>query len=286
MDLLRIAARVSVGLTQPLSERPDYGTRTTCEETSSGALTSSELHSPSSPKGDIPLTEHQAQEAYNAGYDAASYAKSKGTPFYDPTDAFLWSMKNDNRVPDIKEGDPSFWEWNSWVKSGAEDFNRDEKYYLENLDSDDELSTVATRVSQHVKTSYIKHEKGKGYCVKSEKNPDWSGGCFPTKGEAEKRLNEVEYFKRQGSSSIGVELTEHELIYIIINVPREMDVDEAISRAKALFPCKTGEFELNQSDQDWIAGNMQCEIGYYENNPDGAEYGPDEKGVSVSWETP
>lgn len=78
----------------------------------------------------------------------------------------------------------------------------------------------------------------------------------------------------------------YDLVYININVPQGMNTNEAIQRAKALFPCKTGEFELEQYDQGWIVGNMQCEAGYYENNPDGAEYGPDEKGVTVNWETP
>jgi hypothetical protein len=41
----------------------------------------------------------------------------------------------------------------------------------------------------------VRKEKGKGYCVKSPNNPDWNGGCYPTKGEAEKRLSEVEWFK-------------------------------------------------------------------------------------------
>ena len=43
--------------------------------------------------------------------------------------------------------------------------------------------------------AYIQKVKGKGYCVKSEKNPDWSGGCYETKAEAEKRLQQVEMFK-------------------------------------------------------------------------------------------
>jgi hypothetical protein len=43
--------------------------------------------------------------------------------------------------------------------------------------------------------SYIKKVKGKGHCVKSEKNPDWSGGCYPSKAKAKKRLQEVEMFK-------------------------------------------------------------------------------------------
>jgi hypothetical protein len=47
------------------------------------------------------------------------------------------------------------------------------------------------------RTSYIKKEKGK-YCVKSEKNSKWSGGCYDTKAEAEKRLSQVEMFKHMG----------------------------------------------------------------------------------------
>lgn len=50
------------------------------------------------------------------------------------------------------------------------------------------------------RTSYIKEEKGK-YCVKSEKNPDWSGGCYETKEKAEKRLKQVEMFKHMGSGA-------------------------------------------------------------------------------------
>ena len=42
---------------------------------------------------------------------------------------------------------------------------------------------------------YVKKTPGKGYCVKSEKNSDWSGGCYPSKGEAKDRLKQVEQFK-------------------------------------------------------------------------------------------
>jgi hypothetical protein len=45
----------------------------------------------------------------------------------------------------------------------------------------------------------IRKEKGE-YCVRSPNNPDWNGGCYPSKGEAEERLKAVEYFKRQGST--------------------------------------------------------------------------------------
>lgn len=47
-----------------------------------------------------------------------------------------------------------------------------------------------------LQTAVIRKEKGK-YCVRSPNNPDWNGGCFDSKGEAEKRLTQVEYFKRQ-----------------------------------------------------------------------------------------
>lgn len=60
------------------------------------------------------------------------------------------------------------------------------------------LADIAYRVAGFEQTAYIKKEKGK-YCVKSEKNPDWSGGCYDTKEEAKKRLGEVEMFKHMGS---------------------------------------------------------------------------------------
>ena len=48
--------------------------------------------------------------------------------------------------------------------------------------------------AQMERQSKIVKENGK-YCVKSEKNSDWSGGCYDTKDEAEKRLSQVEMFK-------------------------------------------------------------------------------------------
>jgi hypothetical protein len=47
--------------------------------------------------------------------------------------------------------------------------------------------------------SVIKKEKGQ-YCVRSPNSPDWNGGCFDSKGEAEKRLKQVEYFKHKDSA--------------------------------------------------------------------------------------
>ncbi len=53
-----------------------------------------------------------------------------------------------------------------------------------------------------MKLAVIVREKGQ-YCVRSPNNPDWNGGCFDKKEDAEKRLKQVEFFKRQASSSIS-----------------------------------------------------------------------------------
>ena len=42
----------------------------------------------------------------------------------------------------------------------------------------------------------IVKEKGQ-YCVKSPNNSSWSGGCFDSKEEAERRLKQVEWFKHK-----------------------------------------------------------------------------------------
>lgn len=49
-----------------------------------------------------------------------------------------------------------------------------------------------------LKSAVIREEDGK-FCVRSPNNKDWNGGCYDTKGEAEKRLQEVEFFKRQAA---------------------------------------------------------------------------------------
>lgn len=54
------------------------------------------------------------------------------------------------------------------------------------------------RHSSEVRVAIIRKEKGE-YCVRSPNNPDWSGGCYPSKGEAEDRLRQVEYFKHKSA---------------------------------------------------------------------------------------
>jgi len=55
---------------------------------------------------------------------------------------------------------------------------------------------LAERIANRYLEAIIKKEKGQ-YCVRSPKNPDWNGGCYPTKEEAEKRLKQVEFFKHK-----------------------------------------------------------------------------------------
>jgi len=50
------------------------------------------------------------------------------------------------------------------------------------------------------KVSYVRKTKNKEqWCVYSENNPEWSGGCYPSKTQAEERLQQVEMFKRMKS---------------------------------------------------------------------------------------
>lgn len=58
-------------------------------------------------------------------------------------------------------------------------------------------------VSHTPHVGYIKKEKD-GYCVHSESNPDWNGGCYSSKEKAEERLRQVEYFKHKGASDLMV----------------------------------------------------------------------------------
>jgi len=47
--------------------------------------------------------------------------------------------------------------------------------------------------------AYVKKTPGGKYEVKSESNPDWSGGTYDSKEAAEKRLQQVEFFKHKKS---------------------------------------------------------------------------------------
>jgi len=57
--------------------------------------------------------------------------------------------------------------------------------------------TEVTKEAQRNIVAVIRKEKGE-YCVRSPNNPDWNGGCYKSKAEAEARLKQIEFFKRQG----------------------------------------------------------------------------------------
>lgn len=60
----------------------------------------------------------------------------------------------------------------------------------------DETASEEETSSQEQVGKIVK--EGDKWCVKSEHNSDWSGGCYDTKKKAEKRLRQVEYFKHKG----------------------------------------------------------------------------------------
>lgn len=53
--------------------------------------------------------------------------------------------------------------------------------------------------------SVIRKEKGE-YCVKSPNNPDWNGGCYKSKEDSEKRLQQVEFFKYKKEAEVVARL--------------------------------------------------------------------------------
>jgi len=62
------------------------------------------------------LTEQQAQDAFDAGFEAASYhdtthadAIAETGVRETPDGLFVWAVQNDARVPDITEDDAIFW---------------------------------------------------------------------------------------------------------------------------------------------------------------------------------
>ena len=71
-------------------------------------------------------------------------------------------------------------------------------YFTATEDSAKPEGRLARRVAQRFLEAVIRKEKGL-YCVRSPNNPDWNGGCYPSKQKARDRLKQVEFFKRQGS---------------------------------------------------------------------------------------
>jgi hypothetical protein len=64
----------------------------------------------------------------------------------------------------------------------------------------DKILRIASAIADTIRTSYIKKLGPKKYEVRSEKNPNWSGGTYDTRAKAEKRLQQVEMFKSLAKS--------------------------------------------------------------------------------------
>ena len=97
-----------------------------------GAGSGRPLRSPSSPRGDIPLTEIQESETWDAGYEAASKLSRGGNETHlDPDEGFLWAIRNDRRLPyGLKEDDPSFWEYEFAFREGFVAYAKNEGFEI------------------------------------------------------------------------------------------------------------------------------------------------------------
>ena len=101
-------------------------------------------------------------------------------------------------------------------------------------DEDELVDKTKTASIESDYAAYIKEEGGK-YCVKSESNTDWSGGCYDSKGEAEKRLKQVEMFKHMSKRACKEQNTNTtpELLEQFINVG--LLIHDKIAQKEALF---------------------------------------------------
>lgn len=64
-----------------------------------------------------------------------------------------------------------------------------------------DLFAISARVAAEGQTGVVEKTPNKEeWCVKSEHNPDWSGGCYPSKTKADERLGEVEAAKHAKAS--------------------------------------------------------------------------------------
>lgn len=77
------------------------------------------LRSPSSPKDAEPLTDREADAAWDAGYEAVTRVAGDRT-VVDADAVWIWVANRDRRIPrGMVEGHPQFWEWHWAVIEGA-----------------------------------------------------------------------------------------------------------------------------------------------------------------------
>lgn len=112
-------------------------------------------------------------------------------------------------------------------------------------------------------TGVIRKEKGQ-YCVRSPNNPDWNGGCFDTKGEAEDRLRQVEFFKRQATDQ---EIAQRVAFFYQDRMARRVAarfmfsaslLDELIRRMDGLFANYTNKGSAEAAE--WFKKNFRFDM--------------------------
>lgn len=109
------------------------------------------------------------------------------------------------------------------------------------------------------KKSYIAKEKNK-YCVKSRNNPDWSGGCYNTKAESEKRLAQVEAIKHAKKADDGKDNKD------LTSIIKYLEEAGLVKDAKQL---KNIEYLLDsKSDNDefYMHDDLELEASVLNNN--------------------
>lgn len=87
--------------------------------------------------------------------------------------------------------------WIEYFGSGV--YN--DSWYGELLVRDIPRKKIAGKTADSDYAAFIKKTKGGKYEVKSKSNPEWSGGTYDTKEEAEERLSQVEMFKHMKGGS-------------------------------------------------------------------------------------
>jgi len=108
---------------------------------------------------------------------------------------------------------------------------------------------VARIEATEERTAYIKKEKGK-WCVKSKNNPDWSGGCYDTKKEAEERLKQVEAAK-YAKASRGLRSPSSPRDAVPLTDKQEKDAYDAGYEA-ALYLDGEGKWSVSDADDIFI----------------------------------
>ena len=131
---------------------------------------------PGSPRGTKPLSSKVEQDVWDAGFEAASWARTKGRKQVDGTMLFVDAIHKlrDRRVPNVTEDDPQFWEYVGTFIDGA-------KAYAKN-----QVDGFGVRAAGGAKkTAYFTLYITPGLTQWQHPSKTLSRGAFKTKREAD-----------------------------------------------------------------------------------------------------